>query len=403
MASHPAQQILAINAGSSSIKFAVFASGPDLHAVLRGAISDIGGRSSFTVAGGEDCSFTRHFAIPEHITAAKVLLEWLAERVPAATLAVVAHRIVYGGPGCDRPRALDHDLMAELYASASNEPDHLPQALHLAEALRRQIPGAAQLACFDSAFHASMPVLASTLPIPRRYAALGIRRYGFHGLSCAWLMRELERRAGPAAAGKVVIAHLGGGASVTAVEGGQSRDTTMGLTPSGGMMMGRRSGDLDPGLAWRLMRQEQMSAASFHNMVNHQSGLLGVSGSSADLRTLVAASGRDSRAAEAVDMFCYSARKSICAMAGAIDGIETLLFSGGAGEHGPEVRAQICAGLAHLGVQLDPDANLAGAEIVSTPVSRVCVRVMHTDEEWMMGEAAQAWLDHMNNSEGAAS
>ena len=403
MASHPAQQILAINAGSSSIKFALFSGGPALHAVLRGAIADIGGRSSFTVAGGKDCSFTRHFAIPEHITAANVLLEWLAERVPAASLAAVAHRVVYGGPGCDRVRTLDHDLMAELYASASSEPDHLPQALHLAEALRRQMPEAAQLACFDSAFHATMPALASTLPIPRRYNALGIRRYGFHGLSCAWLMRELERRAGAAAAGKVVIAHLGGGASVTAVAGGQSRDTTMGLTPSGGMMMGRRSGDLDPGLAWRLMRQEQMSAASFHHMVNHQSGLLGVSGSSGDLRTLVAASAGDSRAGEAVALFCYSARKSICAMAGAIDGMETLIFSGGAGEHGPEVRAQICAGLSHLGVQLDPDANLAGAEIVSTPVSRVCVRVMHTDEEWMMGEAAKDWLDRMDNDKGAAS
>lgn len=389
--------ILTINAGSSSIKFALFDQ-HSLQAVLRGAIADIGGPSSFRVSGAARDNLERHFAIPDHITATNVLLDWLAARAPGTEVAAVAYRIVYGGPGCAATRALDPGLIDALYAAASSEPAHLPQQLHLIDALRRHAPAAAHLACFDSAFHASMPPVASTLPIPRRYHALGIRRYGFHGLACASVMRELARSAGPdAAAGKVIIAHLGGGSSVTAVEGGRSRDTTMGLTPAGGIMMGKRSGDLDPGLAWRLARQEQMSAASYHHMVNHQSGLLGVSGSSADLRVLAAAAASDSRAAEAVELYCYAVRKSICAMAGAIDGIGTLVFSGGAGRHSAEVRERVCSGLAHLGVALDAAANRAGAPLVSAPHSRVVVRVLDTDEEAIMGEEAQAWLARRNH------
>ncbi|MFB9241826.1 acetate/propionate family kinase [Massilia antarctica] len=386
--------LLAINAGSSSIKFALFQSGPASEPVFRGALSDIGGKHSvFAVQGGAADTFTRHFPIPEHVTASNVLVDWLAARLPPAALAAIAYRVVCGGPGPTATRAIDSPMLAELYAAAPGEPDHLPQELHLIEVLRRHYPGSAHLACSDSAFHASMAPQAAALAIPRRYQALGVKRHGFHGLSCAWLMGELARVAGPqAAAGKVLIAHLGGGSSVSAVENGLSRDTSMGLTPAGGMMMGTRAGDLDPGLGWHLARTEQMSPAGFKHMVNHQSGLLGISGTSADLRVLLASQALDSRAAEAVAMFCYQARKTIGAMAAAIDGVDTLIFAGGIGEHAAEVRARVCAGLAHLGVALDAGANEAGAALISHRSGRVSVRVMRTDEEAMLAAEARAWL-----------
>lgn len=386
--------ILAINAGSSSIKFALFKSGQALDVVFRGAIGDIGGSgSSFAVSGSEGDRFERHFAIPEHVTAANVLVEWLVGRLPPQALEAIAYRVVYGGPGYAATRAIDAAMLADLYGTASNEPDHLPQEIHLIEVLRRHYPGIAHIACFDSGFHAAMPRVAATLPIPRRYYALGVKRYGFHGLSCAYLMRELARVAGPeAAAGKVVIAHFGGGASVTAVDNGCSCDTSMGLTPAGGIMSGTRSGDLDPGLGWHLARLERMSQAGFQQMVNQESGLLGISGSSGDLRVLLACAASDRRAAEAVDLFCYQARKAICAMAGAIDGVATLIFSGGVGENAAQVRTRVCGGLSHLGVALDPAANGGGAPVISSPSSTVCVRVMGTDEEWMLAEEARTLL-----------
>lgn len=386
--------ILSINAGSSSIKFALFKCEPQLVLVFDGAIDDIGGpRSSFTVRESAVNMLERRFAIPESITAVNVLVEWLTARLQPADLAAVAHRVVYGGPGYSATQAVDAAMLTTLYDAVTSEPAHLPQEVRLIETLRRHYPDAAHIACFDSGFHATMPKVASMLPIPRRYEAQGLRRYGFHGLSCAYLTRKLADVAGAsAAAGKVVIAHLGGGASVTAVENGRSRDTTMGLTPAGGIMMGKRSGDLDPGLAWHLGRGEQMTPAAFHHMVNHQSGVLGISDTSADLRVLLDRQGVDSRAAEAVEMFCYQARKAICAMAGAIDGIDTLIFTGGIGENADEVRRRICAGLSHLGVTLDPARNLGDAPVISTGTSRVCVRVMHTDEQWMIAEEARQLL-----------
>lgn len=386
--------ILAINAGSSSIKFAVYKSGAALDMVFKGAISDIGSsRSSFAVSGSASDSIERRFAIPDCVTATNVLVDWLVGRLPAAALKAIAYRLVYGGPGYAATRTIDAELLAALYGASSGEPDHLPQEIHLIEVLRRHYPGIAHIACFDSGFHATMPPVAAMLPLPRRFHALGVKRYGFHGLSCAYLMREFARIAGPqTAAGKVVIAHLGGGASVTAVENGRSRDTSMGLTPAGGIMMGKRSGDLDPGLAWHLARHEQMSPAEFHQMVNHQSGLLGISGTSADLRVLLARLAGDSSAAEAVDMFCYQTRKAVCAMAGAIDGLETLIFTGGIGENAAEVRARVCAGLSHLGVTLDPARNGSGAPVISCPSSTVCVRVMRTNEQWMIAEQARTLL-----------
>lgn len=386
--------ILTINAGSSSIKFALFKFEPALERVFDGAIDDIGGPySRFSVSGAAADTLERTFAIPDCVTAVNVLVDWLTARLPPAALAAIGHRLVYSGPEFRTTQGVNAAMLAALHNAASSDPDHLPQEIHLIETLRRHYPDVAQIACFDSAFHAAMPTSAAMLPIPRRYFALGVKRYGFHGLSCAYLMRSLAAAAGPAAAGgKVVIAHLGGGSSVTAVEHGLSRDTSMGLTPAGGIMMGKRAGDLDPGLAWHLARSEQLSQSGFNRMVNHQSGLLGVSGISAQMRVLLERQATDSRAAEAVEMFCYQARKTICAMAGAVDGLDTLIFSGGVGEHAAEVRARICAGLRHLGVALDPAFNRDAAAVISTTASPVCVRVMHTDEQWMIAEETRQLL-----------
>jgi acetate kinase len=233
-----------------------------------------------------------------------------------------------------------------------------------------------------------MPRVARLLPIPRRYDARGVQRYGFHGLSCEYLMHELARVAGAGAAeGRVILAHLGNGASLTAVRGGKSRDTSMSFTPTAGLPMSTRAGDLDPGLSWYLWRAENVTARQFHEMINHESGLLGVSETSSDMRELLAREPEDVRAAEAVALFCYQAKKWVCALAGALEGLDTLVFAGGIGENAAPVRERICAGLGFLGIELDPQQNAAGAPLISVPQGRVAVRVMRTDEEWVIAKS----------------
>ena len=389
--------ILVINAGSSSIKFALFNVLSIVTALFEGEISGIGSaRSCFTVRGGDSRdSFERAFAAPERVTAVNVLVDWLTGRLAPASLCAIAHRVVHGGLHLAASDKIDGAMLSALYDSATADPEHLPQELHLIEMLRRQYPNAAHIACFDSAFHAVMPLVASMMAIPYRYYDAGVRRFGYHGLSCAYIMRQLGGLIGPdAAARKVIIAHLGGGASVTAVEGGQSRDTTMGFSPAGGIAMGSRSGDIDPGLAWHCVRNEHMDPARFNHMVNHESGLLGVSGTSGDLRELMAREKTDARAAQAADLFCYQARKAICAMAAAIKGVDTLVFTAAVGANSAEARARICDGLAHIGVRIDPARNHDNAALISADGSPVSVRVMRTDEQWMIAEEARMLLAH---------
>jgi acetate kinase len=238
------------------------------------------------------------------------------------------------------------------------------------------------VACFDTAFHHALPRVAQLLPIPRRYEALGVRRYGFHGLSYAFLMEELARQAGAEAAqGRVILAHLGNGASLAAVREGKPVDTSMGFTPAAGVPMSTRSGDLDPGLVWYLARTEEMDAQQFNDMVNSRSGLLGISETSSDMRDLLQREAQDVRAAEAVALFCYQVRKWTGAFAAALGGLDTLVFSGGIGENAPIVRARICAGLEFLGIELDEKRNAANEGVISAAAGRVAVRVIRTDEE----------------------
>jgi acetate kinase len=295
--------------------------------------------------------------------------------------------VVHGGPKYWQPQRVTPKMIRALRDLSPFDPEHLPEETLLTEAFQKRFPRLPQIACFDTAFHHEMPQVAQMLPIPRRYAKKGVRRYGFHGLSCEYLMTELARVAGARAGrGRVALAHLGNGASITAVRNGACVDTTMSFTPTAGLPMSARSGDLDPGLGWYLARTERMTARQFHDMVNRESGLLGVSEISSDMQELLRIESKDARAAEAVAMFCYQARKWICALAGALEGLDTLVFAGGIGENAAEIRARICRGLKFLGVELDPVKNRAHAEIISRRGKPVTVRVIRTDEELIIAK-----------------
>lgn len=360
--------ILVVNAGSSSLKFALFRTGPK-------------------DAAPEQLDAGKFERLSRATDAVPQLLAWLAQRGPLE-LAAVGHRVVHGGERFSEPAILDEESLAELSRLQALDPEHMPCALALIDALRGAHPSIPHIACFDTAFHHELPTQARLLPIPRRYARMGVRRYGFHGLSYRYLLDELGRVAGPqAAAGRVVLAHLGHGASMAAVRGGHCIDTTMALTPASGLVMGTRSGELDPGLGAQLARLEGMTPDAFAQMANQESGMLGISETSGDVRELLALESSDPRACEALGIFCYQARKWIGALAAALGGIDTLIFSGGIGENAPAIRARICEQLEFLGISLDADANAQSAQVISNAGNRVDVRVMHTNEEAQLARA----------------
>ena len=379
--------VLTINGGSSSIKFALFEVGDSLRRILAGRIERIGlPEATFVVKGlNKADNFTRSVTAANHTAAVGVLMDWIEERIRRGELTAVGHRVVHGGPKYSEPQRITTEIVEELHQLQPFDPEHLPEEILLTEAFHRRFPDLVQVACFDTAFHHDLPRVAQLLPIPRRYEAQGVRRYGFHGLSYAFLMEELARVAGPKAArGRVILAHLGNGASLAAVFEGKSVDTSMGLTPTGGVPMSTRSGDLDPGLVWYLARTERIDAKQFNEMVNFQSGLLGVSETSSDMRDLLDRETQDVRAAEAVALFCYQVKKWIGAFAAALGGLGTLVFAGGIGENAPTVRARICDGLGFLGIELEEKRNAANEGVISAATSRVAVRVIRTDEEHMI-------------------
>jgi acetate kinase len=377
-------RILTINGGSSSIKFALFEAEDSLQRILEGKIERIGlPNANFAVKGlNKVDNFSRQVVAPDHAAAVERLMDWIDERFNQDELSAVGHRVVHGGPNYSEPQRITKGLIEELHKLELFDPEHLPEEILLAAAFHRRFPDVLQIACFDTAFHRDMPRVARMLPIPRRYDTRGVQRYGFHGLSYSFLMEELERLAGPKAVrGRIILAHLGNGASLAAVQDSKPIDTSMGLTPTAGIPMSTRSGDLDPGIIWYLARTEKMSAKKFNEMVNFQSGLLGVSETSSDMRDLLSREKKDSRAAEAVALFCYQVKKWIGAFAAALGGLDTLVFSGGIGENAPAVRARICDGLGFLGIELEEKKNAANAGVISAEASKVSVRVIRTDEE----------------------
>lgn len=386
----PGHGILAINAGSSSIKLALFEAKPQLLRLMEGQVERIGLPGTQLSMTDVLSSRTEQVAIQgaDHAACVEPLLDRIEQRVGASALLAVGHRIVHGGMKYSRPEPVTPALIAELRRISPYDPEHLPAEIGLMEMFSRRYPRVPQIACFDTAFHRDMPRVAHLLAIPRRYDKLGIQRYGFHGLSYAFLMKELARigKQGEAER-RVILAHLGNGASMTAVLGGKSIETTMGFTPTSGLPMSRRSGDLDPGLMSYLTRTEGLTVEQFHKMVNSESGLLGLSESSSDIRDLLALEEHDPRAAEAIGLFCYQAKKAIGALAAALGGVDTLVFSAGIGEHSPVVRARICEGLGFLGITIDDRRNETNDAVISTEDGRVIVRVIHTDEEREMAQS----------------
>ncbi len=379
-----AASALTINGGSSSIKFALYALENPPARRLVGKVDRIGIDGTTLSAESTDGQPAERlpFTASDHEQVAQRLIDWLDRRIGLASVAGVGHRVVHGGEKYSSSQRITPALIDELKRLRPLDPNHLPAEIGLIEAFARRFPSLPQVACFDTAFHHDLPRVAQILPVPRRYEAAGVRRYGFHGLSYSYLLDELKHVAGEQAAkGRIIFAHLGAGASMAAVRDGRSIDTTMAFTPTAGLVMATRTGDLDPGLLVYLMRSERMTADQIDDLINRESGLLGVSETSSDMRDLLARQSTDPRAADAVALFCYQAKKWIGALAAALGGLDTLIFAGGIGENAPEVRARICEGLEFLGVRLDASLNAAGAAVISAAGTAATVRVIHTDEE----------------------
>jgi len=309
------------------------------------------------------------------------MFAWMRERGFLSGLAAVGHRLVHGGPHYSDPQRITPAFLTEMEKLVPLDPDHLPAAIRGIRYIAGKFPELAQVACFDTAFHSSLPKVARMYALPRRLYEQGLRRYGFHGLSYEYVMSELRALDGELANGRVIIAHLGSGASMVAVKEGKSMDTSMGFTPLAGLVMSTRSGDVDPGLLLYLLEIEKMSAKKLDALLNKESGLLGVSGATGDMRVLLEKMSLDGPSAEAVDLFCYRAKKYIGAYAAVLGGLDILAFAGGIGEQAPVVREKICAGLDFLGIRLDDSSNRANAALLSPPESRVKVRVIKTNED----------------------
>jgi acetate kinase len=382
----PTRRILTINTGSSSLKAGVYAVGASETLMLAARAERIGqseGQLQITDTHGAPL-LDQHSHLPDHHAALHALFAWFQGHRSGMAFDAVGHRVVHGGDRYQEPQRITDDLITTLQQLVPLDPDHLPQALAAIQAARQAYPSIPQVACFDTTFHRHMPPVAQHYAFPHELWNQGVRRYGFHGLSYESIM-DMLRRVDPAAAGgRVIIAHLGNGASMAAVHRGTGVDTTMGLTPTGGLVMGTRSGDLDPGVLLYLLQAQGMSPAEVNTLVNQRAGLLGISGSTADMRDLLNQEARDPRAAAAIALFCYQARKFVGALAAVLGGLDTLIFTGGIGEHAAPIRARICAEMVFLGIQIDERRNAAHAPIISRDGSAATVRVMPTDEDLMI-------------------
>jgi acetate kinase len=374
----PELKILALNSGSSSLKFGFYRVGPmRTDTLISGVVEEIGeAKSKFLAKDSQNNALlSEETSIPGQRDAiARIAKLITGSKIPAPD--AIGHRIVHGGPKLRQHCLIDGAVLQQLEAASTFAPLHTPSALCVIGFAQEYFPGLPQTACFDTTFHARMPKRACVLPLPREFQAAGIQRYGFHGLSCESIMHQLAETPD-----RLVIAHLGNGASVTAVKGGISIDTSMGLTPSGGVIMGTRSGDLDPGVLVYLAREKRYDAAMLEQLVDHRSGLLGISGVGSDMRDLHEAAASNADARLAIEMFCYSVRKQIAAMMAALGGLDLLVFTGGIGENDAEVRAAICGGLTWAGVSPDTTQNRVANGAPDDPACRCRVEVLASQED----------------------
>jgi acetate kinase len=377
-ASAAALDVLALNSGSSSLKFGLYRVGAArIETLLSGAATSIGEReASFRARDARGPLADETLPLPGQGEAVERIGRLLAGAgMPAP--AAIGHRIVHGGPSLRQHCLIDDAVVRQIEAAGAFAPLHTPPALSVIRFARDHFPGLAQAACFDTSFHAELDAVAQTLPIPKKLRAEGLRRYGFHGLSCESILHQLADDLPE----RLIVAHLGNGASVTAVKGGRSIDTSMGLTPTGGVIMGTRSGDLDPGILVYLMREKQLDAAALEDLVDRRCGLLGISGVGSDMRRLHEAAASNPDARLAVEMFCYSVRKQIATMVAALDGADMLVFTGGIGENDAEIRASVCGGLSWIGLSLDPLRNRSADDPIHDPGSRCRIRVLTSQED----------------------
>jgi acetate kinase len=382
-------KILTINGGSSSIKFALFEGINPIRSIVNGEIDRIGlPNTTLRISGPQHGSEkSQNVKASNHSEAAVIVTDWITNNIGSNGLSAVGHRLVQGGPRYWKPLQLNSENIEELKKLGPFDPEHLPGEMLLIDSFYRRFPNLSHFACFDTAFHHDLPRVSQMLTIPRRYEAKGLRRYGFHGLSYQFLMEELNRLKDAAASkGRVILAHLGNGSSLAAILDGKSIDTSMGFTPSSGVTMSTRTGDLDPGLAWYLRQTEKMDAKDFNDMVCFQSGLLGISETSSDMHDLLERETRDIRAAEAIAIYCYQVKKWIGSFVAALGGLDTLVFSGGIGENAPAIRSRICENLKCFGIELEPTKNVSGKGVISSTGSTVMVRAIHTDEEKVIAQ-----------------
>ena len=376
--------VLALNAGSSSIKFGLFEIGRQ-GPIARGAIEGIGTAPHFIARNGQGAVIGERRwpdASVDHEALLGGLLEWVDAHLGSDTLIAVGHRVVHGGRDFTGPALLDGEVLEALELLTPLAPLHQPHSLSPVRAIMAVRPGLPQVACFDTAFHHTLSAVATRFALPRAYAAEGVRRYGFHGLSYEYIAGALRRTAPGLAAGRVIVAHLGNGASLCALRDGVSIDTTMGFTALDGLMMGTRCGTIDPGVILYMLQQKRLPAAEIERLLYQRSGLLGVSGISSDMRVLLES--RSPEAREAVELFVFRIAREAAALAGSLGGLDGFVFTAGIGEHAAEIRTAVCARLAWLGVAMDPAANTDHSDRISTGDSPVEVRVIPTDEEAMI-------------------
>jgi len=383
----PAQSILTLNAGSSSLRFAVF--GDDCARTMEGKFERIGRPEARLTLNGEESP--RTLALTTHVDCLPVLYRLLDEN-RSGPPAIITHRVVHGGPDHFDSTPVTPGLLDELRQIKSFAPNHLPAAITLMEAAEHRWPGVPQVACFDTAFHRDLPMAARLLPLPRRFAAEGIRRYGFHGLAFSSVLAELQHRTGGSVPPRLILAHLGHGASLAALRNGRCMDTTMGFTPVGGLVMSTRTGDIDPGVLAFLAARDKLNPAAMEQLVSRQSGLLGLSDISSDTRELLEKESSEQGAQEALAVFVHQARKAIGACTATLGGLDALVFSGGIGENSVVLRARLCAHFEYLDLILDPALNAANAPIISAADSRVAIHVISADEESAMATEARSFL-----------
>jgi acetate kinase len=381
-----ALRILTINSGSSSVKFALFQMGQAETLLFSGRMERIGLDAGVFKAKGADGAklLERQMHLPDHAAAFQALFDWLRDQPAAKKLDAVGHRIVHGGPKYTQPQIIDSALIESLKKLIPLAPEHLPHQVVAIENVSRLYPALTQVACFDTAFHADMPRLAKIYSLPRQYEAEGLRRYGFHGLSYEYIMSELKNEDAATANGRIVIAHLGNGSSMAAVREGNCLDTTMGFTPTGGLVMSTRIGDVDPGVIIYLQREKGLTATQVNELVTQKAGLLGISGTSSDMADLLEREKHDPNASEAVELFCRQAKKFLAAFAGVLGGLDTVIFTAGIGENCPSIRSRICDSLSFAGIQIDQGRNDTNARNISADGSRVRVGVIKTNEELMI-------------------